>query len=246
MTAKIIPFPGTERITVGEVYRLRVELIGLEPAINRVLLVRNGVHLDLLHAILQVAMGWTNSHLHQFIVGETIFSDPEFNLNEDLIDPVHYAHAETDELLSSIVDGKGAEFRYEYDFGDSWVHLITVEDILADDGSLTGFAECVEGELACPPEDIGGPMGYVDFLYSLQNPDDDDHDAMLEWMGGPFDPQAFDMKKVNRALKNLKWNHPTIQQLARILKERDRKVPVKKKTTAKKKSAKRKTTKKKV
>ena len=163
----ILQFPIKARQNnPGDIYRLRVELEEIEPVIYRVLLVRGTIGLDLLHAILQVSIGWTNSHLHQFFIGEARFSDPQFNLNEDLFDPTHFAYDESKELLSTFADEKGFQFGYEYDFGDSWEHLITVEEILPDDGTLAGFAECIDGKRACPPEDCGGSPGYANFQMS--------------------------------------------------------------------------------
>jgi len=239
----IIPFPGSEQtrakqVGAGSIYRLRVELEETDPVIYRVLLVRGTIGLDLLHAILQVAIGWTNSHLHQFIVGQTRFSDPQFNLNEDLMDPTHYVYEESKEILSTIASKKNCQFGYEYDFGDSWEHRITVEDILPDNGTLAGFAECIDGKRACPPEDCGGVPGYENFLEAIHDPEHEEHKSMNERIGGYFNPVEFDRAKVNRCLKKIKWENPTVEQLARVLMERDGIRPAKK--TAKRKGTRKK------
>lgn len=212
---------SSSKISQQKIFQLRVELEGAKPEINRVLLVRADIGLDLLHAILQIAVGWTNSHLHQFIVGQNRFSDPQFNLNEDLMDPSDFVYDESKELLASAVKNTGSQFTYEYDFGDSWNHRITIEDIVTDDGGLTGFAKCIGGKGACPPEDCGGTWGYADLLDTISDPTNDEYESMLEWVGGSFDPEAFDMKKVNRFLMQLKWEHPTVEQLASVLIARD-------------------------
>ncbi|MBN1577265.1 MAG: plasmid pRiA4b ORF-3 family protein [Chitinispirillaceae bacterium] len=142
-------------------------------------------------------------------------------MNEDIINPIHYAHDETTKPLSSIADKPGTSFTYEYDFGDSWEHLITVKRILPDNNTFAGFAECIDGKRACPPEDCGGIGGYVELLDIISNPRHKEYRSMIEWLGGPIDPEAFDMKKVNRFLKKIKWKHPTVKQLARVLEERD-------------------------
>jgi len=213
---------------------LRVELEGIEPVIYRVLLVRGTIGLDLLHAILQVAIGWTNSHLHKFSIGDSEYSDPEFNLNEDTFEGQKLVEDETIVNLYEVAPYKGFQFGYEYDFGDSWEHRITVEDILPDDGTLVGFAECIDGKRACPPEDCGGVPGYADFVETITDPKSEEYESMLEWVGGAFDPEALDIKKVNRFLKKIKWENPTVVQLAKVLMERDVIRPVKK--TAKRKS----------
>jgi|LFRM01.1.fsa_nt_gb hypothetical protein len=240
--SNIIPFPGsrqpgTKQSDTGSIYRLRVELEEIEPVIYRVLLVRGTIGLDLLHAILQVAIGWTNSHLHKFNIGDSEYSDPEFNLNEDAFEGQKLVEDEAIVNLDEVAPRKGFPFSYEYDFGDSWEHRITVEDILPDDGTLAGFAECIDGKRACPPEDCGGVPGYADFVETITDPENEEYESMLEWVGGAFDPEAFDIKKVNRFLKKIKWENPTVEQLAKVLMERDAIRPVKKKT-AKRKSTK--------
>ena len=240
--SNIIPFPGsqqpgTKQSNTGSIYRLRVELEEIEPVIYRVLLVRGNVGLDLLHAILQVAIGWTNSHLHKFNIGDSEYSDPEFNLNEDAFEDDKLVEDEAIVNLDEVAPRKGFQFGYEYDFGDSWEHQITVEDILPDDGTLSGFAECIDGKRACPPEDCGGVPGYADFVETITDPENEEYESMLEWVGGAFDPEAFDIRKVNRFLKKIKWENPTVEQLAGVLMERDAIRPVEKKT-AKRKSTK--------
>jgi len=215
-----------------------VEIEDTEPAIYRVLLVRGTIGLDLLHAILQVAVGWTNSHLHKFAMGEVEYSDPEFNLNEDAFEDEKLIENEGAITLQECARHIGFQFRYDYDFGDCWEHRITVENILPDDGTLTGFAECLGGKRACPPEDCGGTSGYEGFLEAIHDPENENHESMSIWIGGCFNPVEFDRAKVNRFLKKIKWEHPTEEQLAKVLIERDTIKPVKKKA-AKRKSTKR-------
>ncbi len=230
----IIQFPGTEHKSTGNIYRLRVELEETEPVIYRVLLVMGNIGLDLLHAILQVAIGWTNSHLHKYNIGDSEYSDPEFNLNEDAFEGQKFVEDEAIVNLNEVAPHKGFQFSYEYDFGDSWEHRITVEDILPDYGTLNGFTECIDGKRACPPEDCGGTPGYADFLEAISDPENDEYESMLQWVGGAFDPEAFDIKKVNRFIKKIKWEHPTVDQLAKVLMERDEIRTVKKKASKRK------------
>lgn len=211
----------TDKASQQKIFRIRVELEDIKPEIFRVLLVKADIGLDLLHAILQVSIGWTNSHLHQFHIGKRRFSDLQFDMNEDLMDPSDYVHDESEVVLATAFKTVGSKFTYEYDFGDSWRHRITVEDIVPDDGGINGFAQCVDGKRACPPEDCGGVWGYADFLDIVSNPGNEEYDSTLEWVGGSFDPEAFDIEKVNRFLRKLKWEHPTVEQLARVLMARD-------------------------
>lgn len=200
-------------------YQLKITLSDLRPLIWRRVLVRGDINLGLLHAVIQVTMGWTNSHLHQFLVGERYYSDPSFGLDE-------YAERERtlDEnraLLSQVAPHKGDGFWYEYDFGDSWYHEIRVEKTQTPDPSWRSFAECIGGARACPPEDCGGPMGYEELLETLKHPGGEEYEESREWLGGSFDPRAFDLQMVNRYLHRLKWPRTTVAQLAGVLMQRD-------------------------
>jgi hypothetical protein len=141
-------------------------------------------------------MGWTNSHLHHFRVGEQFYGDPEL-MQENFAD-LEYKDS-TATRLSTIVPAGRRKFRfgYEYDFGDSWWHEILVEKVEAGEAK----AECLAGERACPPEDCGGPWGYADFLDALADPDHERHEELEEWLGGPFDPEAFDPAAATRRMR---------------------------------------------
>jgi len=201
-------------------YQLKITLSYLRPAIWRQVLVRGDIPLGLLHAVIQVAMGWTNSHLHHFRIGDRYYSDPSFGLDE-------YSEREptVDEnqaILMEVARHKGAVFEYMYDFGDSWEHILRVEKIQAPAPARTAFAECIGGARACPPEDCGGVPGYEDLLETLKHPKRAEYREMMEWLGGSFDPEAVDLDKINRTLRKLKWPRTTIPELARVLMQRDR------------------------
>jgi Plasmid pRiA4b ORF-3-like protein len=175
----------------GTIYQLKVTLEDSKPPIWRRLLVPASLNLGDLHQILQVAMGWTDSHLHQFIVGEKTYGmpdpDTDWTLDEDRV------------KLAQIVSGEKFRFRYEYDFGDSWLHLILVEKILpAEPGKP--YPICVKGKGNCPPEDCGGIWGFYDFVEAMANPKHPEHENLKEWYGDDFDPEAFDIDDVNRIL----------------------------------------------
>jgi len=181
-------------------YQLRILLMGSKPAIWRRLLVPGSVRLSVLHAIIQEVMGWTNSHLHEFKMGDTSYSDPEFGLQED--DPD--VQDEFKARLSEVAPKEGASFLYEYDFGDGWRHNILVERILPSVPKQRKIAVCLAGARACPPEDCGGIYGYMDFLEAIRDPSHERHEELLDWIGGDFDPEAFDVNLVNECLKGIK------------------------------------------
>lgn len=101
-----------------------------------------------------------------------------------------------------MVTGKGSKIFYTYDFGDNWEHEILVEKVLPP-GQGPKHPECLAGKRACPPEDVGGPWGYLDFLDAIANPDHPQHQDMMEWSGGFFDPEAFDRSGINAILEEM-------------------------------------------
>jgi hypothetical protein len=164
-------------------------------------------------------MGWTNSHLHLFTVGDKTYSDPTLELDEDAADEPTCDEGKT--ALRDVAPREKNQFIYEYDFGDCWEHLITAEKICEPDASFHGFAKCLDGARVCPPEDCGGAWGYTDLLKIMKNPRHKEHKSMMEWLGGKFDPEAFHIEKANKYLQRLKWPRTTISQLAKVLMARD-------------------------
>jgi Plasmid pRiA4b ORF-3-like protein len=201
------------------IYQLKVVLLGSKPPVWRRLQVPGDARLDWLHAVLQVAIGWTNSHLHQFKVGADCYSDTRHHFAEYEGDPEILEERKF--TLRQIAPREQDAFRYEYDFGDSWEHEITVEKILPADAAAAKTALCLDGARACPPEDCGGLGGYDNLLKILKNRKHPEHKSMKEWLGRAFDAAAFDVAKTNLWLRKLKWPHVTEAQLRKILMGRD-------------------------
>lgn len=152
------------RSSTGPPYQLKISLLEIEPEIWRQVLVPRGVRLDRLHEIFQVAMGWTNSHLHEFRVGDIRYGEPDPEFDEgDVRD-------ERNVRLCEVAPGVNDSFLYEYDFGDSWEHLVVVEKVLTPEESPAHLPVCLAGARACPPEDCGGVPGYESFLEALRRP----------------------------------------------------------------------------
>jgi hypothetical protein len=176
------------------ILQLKITLKGSKRPIWRRIQVANTITLPALHNILQAAMGWTDSHLHQFIVRNVMYSDPDFELEQI-----------TDEKRVSLPQLKlevGMKFQYEYDFGDDWMHDILVEKILPPEPGVH-YPRWVAGKRACPPEDCGGIWGYDSLLETIADPDDPNYEEMREWLPEGFDPAAFDMEDINRLLRTL-------------------------------------------
>ncbi len=176
------------------VLQLRVTLEEVRPVVWRRLLVPGGVRLNRLSEMLLAGMGWTNSHLHQFRIGYALYG-MQFD---------EYPENELDEKSVTVIGavGKVRRFFYDYDFGDGWEHEVVVEDITSWPYGLK-HAVCVDGERACPPEDVGGPGGYDDFVRVLADPSHEDFEHFNAWSGGDFDPEEFSLAARNIALQRV-------------------------------------------
>lgn len=180
-------------------YLLRIALQDIEPEIWRRFVVPADITLDRLHDVIQTVMGWGESHLHEFIIGKTHYTEiPESE--EDGLPEGKYR-------LNDLVKDKGQVFTYVYDFGDDWRHDITLEDNRYANDELLSHVECIDGERACPPEDIGGVAGYEELCSELDEltpdddvEDDDDGDYDDDWDDEEFDSEEFDMESVNHEL----------------------------------------------
>ena len=184
------------QITNEVVYQLDIRLAYIEPPIWRRMVVPGQVTLFSLHRMLQVVMGWENYHLHQFIVGNTYYGEPDPEYDDRMKDDRRVR-------LQKIAREKGASFIYEYDFGDSWQHVITVEEI--EPWTPNSLApRCLDGARACPPEDCGGIGGYEHLLEALRDRRHPEHKELRAWAGAHFDPELFSLQAVNSALANLR------------------------------------------
>jgi hypothetical protein len=186
------------------IYQIKVTLEGIRPPVWRRLLVQSDISLGELHDIIQAAFGWLDYHLHQFIVGDTYFGVPD----PDYLGYVEM-HDEEEVTLDQVAAEESAKLRYEYDFGDSWLHQVLVEKIVPPEPGQE-YPVCTKGRRARPPEDVGGIWGYQYFLEAIADPEHEEHEEYLAWAGGAFDPEAFDAEEVNQALGALRHGgaHP--------------------------------------
>jgi hypothetical protein len=187
----------------GRICQFRITLKDVDPPIWRRIQVKDCT-LDKLHEHIQTSMGWTNSHLHQFKIGGVLYGDPQLLCEgwEDETPPVNSLRIKISRLIPE--DGKRFAFTYEYDFGDGWEHEVLFEGCLrAEKGAR--YPLCVEGNRACPPEDVGGTYGYEEYLQAMADPNHHRHHEFMEW-GGPFDSEEFDAgaatKMMRRGLPN--------------------------------------------
>lgn len=178
------------------IYQLKVTLKDITPPIWRRLEVPSEITLYRLHQVLQIAFGWWDAHLHQFIAHGAYYGEPDPELEMDVV-------SERSTRLHSIARKVKDRFIYEYDFGDSWEHDLVLEAILTPEPGVK-YPRCLAGKRHRPPEDVGGPRGYQEFLAAIRDQDHPEHEEYLEWAGGSFDPEAFDLAEVNRGLKRIR------------------------------------------
>jgi hypothetical protein len=155
-------------------------------------------------------MGWTNSHLYRFEIQGTEFGEPDPE-NEFYGLRMKNSHAAR---LSKVILHEKAKLLYDYDFGDNWQHEVLIEKILPVESGMQ-YPVCLGGKRACPPEDCGGISGYAHLLEVMQNPLDEEHEEVMEWLGGQFDPEEFDLSEVNRKLKSYSA-HDTVKAKRKI------------------------------
>lgn len=179
-----------------KILRLRISLEGSDPEIWRRFQLTDEMTLLDLHNVVQIVMGWTDSHLHEFeIKGKRYclrFPNDDF-----------YGDPPIDEgtvRLGDVLKRVRQKVQYIYDMGDGWQHTLVVEERVE---SASGFPHpvCLAGERACPPEDCGGIWGYYQMLEAVRDPEHDEHETYLEWLSPDFDRDHFDLREVNGILK---------------------------------------------
>jgi hypothetical protein len=177
---------------MARVHQLKVTLVGIKPPVWRRVVVPSGITLAELHDVVQAAFGWWGYHLHEFDFGGVRYGIDD---GEGWEPPKDERRARLDRLAPA-----GSSFTYTYDFGDDWRHKIVVEKVTPADPSMR-YPTCTGGRRARPPEDCGGGWGYENLLAVLADPADEEHASMLEWVGGAFDPEAFDPSEFADNLK---------------------------------------------
>jgi len=170
------------------IYELYIELKGIEPRIWRKIQVDANIKLDELHHVIQIAMGWTNSHLYSFKIGNEEFSLKEYEVDTEYQDSMKHRLMEFSE----------EEFVYLYDFGDYWEHQIQIVQKLK--GKEPYKALCVDGRGKCPPEDVGGIPGFMEFLKAMKDDNHPERDSYIEWYGSAFDPRELRIPRINYLL----------------------------------------------
>jgi hypothetical protein len=194
--APAIPAPSKDATmarksaTTADILKLKVTLTGLRPPVWRRLLTPADITLRDLHDAIQTSMGWNDAHLHDFDIAGERFGDP--STTDEVANEARVT-------LAAIRKAGVDRFKYTYDFGDDWEHLIVIEGTVPR-AEGQHYPACIAGKRACPPEDSGGPYGFADLLQVRADPSHPNHEEMAEWLDEDFDPEAFSVADADAAL----------------------------------------------
>lgn len=186
---------------MDNIIQLKITLRWSKPPIWRRILVDKTITFEKLHYIIQLAMGWTNSHLYEFDINGQIINGPYEDLNmpfQDAIASINSSKVTLDSFITEIKQ----KFDYVYDFGDDWVHQILVEKFLPLDTQIQ-YPICTAGKLNCPPEDCGGIYGFYEILEAIEDPKHPEQADLLEWLGEEYDSTYFDKNDINQKFLTL-------------------------------------------
>jgi hypothetical protein len=178
-------------------FQFKITLLDVEPTVWRRIVVADCT-LDRLHEYIQTSMGWKNSHLHQFVIKRKLYGDPQ--MLGDVEDDFEFGDT-TKVKLSELLPahGKRFSFLYVYDMGDEWGHEILYEG-RPEAWHSAGVPACIDGEMACPPENCGGPPGYAHVREALSDKNHPEHKGFLEWIGDAWEADSFSAKAATKAM----------------------------------------------
>lgn len=187
-----------------QIFQFKISLKNITPQIWRRILVPSNFSFWDLHVAIQDSMGWLDYHLHEFAIENPRNGKNErIGIPDDEYDDSHIIPDHTS-FIKDYFNLSNSVSEYIYDFGDNWRHKVKLEKILSH-ASDKKYPVCIAGKRACPPEDCGGAWGYLDFLEAIRNPDHENHDLMIEWVGGEFDSEFFDVKSISFDDPKKRW-----------------------------------------
>lgn len=187
-------------MTAASIAHLKIKLDDVEPAVVRRVEVPLAIRLDRLHQVLQAALGWTDSHLYELRARDIGWGVPDPDFGDGPLD------ARKARLLDVLEDVGVRSLKYLYDFGDGWEHTVRIERVTNAVAGIV-YPRLIDATGRCPPEDVGGPWGYREFLEAIADPDHEEHAERLEWVGGHFDPSDAGVDTLAQAVNHLakKW-----------------------------------------
>lgn len=189
----------------NNLFLLKISLREIEPPIWRRFVVPANITLDRLHDVIQIVMGWMDYHLHEIVIDGKVYTENP----EDSTQGAEGGKC----LIGNLIKRKGKSFQYLYDFGDHWEHEVILEDKNYSNPALDVSLICLEGERACPPEDVGGVPGYYEFCEGISDSSHPQYQEFLDWFsdmefyGQGFKSEDFSPEKINvELLKYLRWS----------------------------------------
>jgi hypothetical protein len=198
-------------MSTAAIARLKITLDEVKPLVMRRLEVPLSIRLDRLHLAIQAAMGWTNSHLYEIRAKDTGWGVPDPDWGDGPLD------ARKARLVDVLEDVGTKTLKYLYDFGDGWEHTIKIERLI---DPLPGiiYPRLLEAAGRCPPEDVGGPWGYAEFLEAIRDPNHDRHTESKEWIAEDFDPNIIDAGWLGEQVAQLakRWSRRAASKRPRL------------------------------
>jgi hypothetical protein len=183
-----------------EVVEIRISLQDIEPRVWRRVQVPADFPLRRLHDVIQAVMGWLDYHLHQFEIGDKLYGQPEIAGDDHFGPPLH---SDRNTRLAQLLERSVERFTYIYDFGDDWRHDIEIERTIRAQPGIE-YPILIAGERRGPPEDCGGPYGYLEFLDAISDPAHPGHEEAMDWYGEPFDPEDMELDTVEAMLSHIR------------------------------------------
>lgn len=177
-------------------YTLRITLNSIKPEIWRELEVPSNINLTSLAAIIINAMGWQEDHLHHFRAKNTSYATSNYEISDLQYNEKDGSKYCIGELLRKV----GDKTTFEYDYGDSWYHTVTLKAISEPDSKPK--VALIDGKRACPPEDCGGFPGYYELCKAMKKPKSPDTQDLIEWLGSKYDPELFPLKKAQKIINS--------------------------------------------
>lgn len=181
-------------------FQFKISLKGITPPIFRTFVVKENISFFEFHHVIQIVMGWFNEHLYEFSNQSITIADPELVDIDEVIDV-------NDFLLNEYFEIQGDRIKYEYDFGDTWIHDIVLEKI-TDGGENDDVPKCLTGKRNCPPENCGGKYGYMNIVEIMSDENHPDFEEMVDLFGERFDPEYFDLDEINAFLDDFMNDFP--------------------------------------
>ena len=194
--------------SMANIFQFKISLRDIIPSIWRRIQIAEDSTFWALHVAIQDAMGWEDSHLHQFLLKDprtgrnAYIGIPDEDFDEHEVLPGW-------ELKLSDYLGLRANhsISYLYDDADNWEHLLEFEGSYPKDKKK--YPLCLEGRRACPPENVGGVFGYKHYMDVLSNLTHPEYSEIFGWKG-PFEAENFNPKKIkfSNPLERLKLRMP--------------------------------------